>query len=75
MQKTKCEYCSENKKPLVEDHDTYEDGYTGGYRESYMGIKIKGNELEAYCDFESGGDSVSKNINFCPMCGRKLINE
>lgn len=75
--KEPCEYC--NGKPLLhikEDDNLYRE-FWGTYEEKCIEIDIRircGKLLEAIPSEESCFDACRdiKEINYCPMCGRRL---
>lgn len=69
----KCPYC-QSKKAIFSSDGTYEDGYTGVDRYEYMNAYIDSAELTVIHNFEVGYVEQHKKINYCPMCGRKLLN-
>ena len=67
-----CDYCSriKDKNSLTDDGENYS-------MSEEIDMIIKGQRLvlsyDAYSVDSSFGESIK--INFCPMCGRDLINE
>lgn len=60
-----CEYCSNTERIAIIN------------RKGILGLTIWGkNNLAVYGKDEKGWDiSEDKKINYCPMCGRKLMEE
>lgn len=76
-----CEYCK-GEKPIK----TLKVGNFGTHIAHFLDIKIQGNELKSiyrmeYLDIGDMKDTSntevgdSTKITFCPMCGRKLVEE
>ena len=61
-----CEYCEEVTS-LIHDDITGADGEFSLY--------VSGGFIEMYTTVNSIGNYYSCEINFCPMCGRKLNDD
>lgn len=72
--KSKCKFCN-NEKPIISFEGTYEDGYTAIDRYKNGSLYIDGDSLNMECDFEVGWINETQKIQYCPMCGRNLMEE
>ena len=70
-----CEYCKQKPWTRTQKEHDYDfdhrlplDDDYGGYVGLYMGIDKNGK----YYLSAIGDDEVRKEINYCPICGRKL---
>lgn len=67
-----CEYCKENKTNLYKDEcnsHTVEINMVA-FPDETFGIGI-----DLYCDYSGTSFTDCIDINYCPMCGRKLGEE
>lgn len=69
MREKKCEYCSKkiNKKINDVDNDEEDEARVVFLDASYLKVELNGEDADGY------KTSDFFEINYCPMCGRKLV--
>ena len=60
-----CEFCSGNAKNLHEDRSPEED--------VFLWVEQGQIRLEVYSNMWGNSTVSAADVNYCPMCGRKLI--